>query len=75
MDAAKRRSAAPRDGQCVVPSHDDRLTPADVAWGSKPLHRVEAAWRTRTRGRRRRPVDPGAVHRRHAQVALRGWAW
>ena len=75
MDAAKRRSAAPRDGQCVVPSHDDRLTPADVAWGAKPLHRVEAAWRTRTRGRRRRPVDPGAVHRLHAQVALRGWAW
>jgi hypothetical protein len=55
----------------VVPSNDDSLTPADVALGSKQRQRLEEAWRSLKSGLRVRPVYPGAVHRIHAQVALR----
>jgi hypothetical protein len=45
LEAAKRRAAEHLDGPCVVPSTDDSLTPAAWALGSKPLQRVEEAWR------------------------------
>jgi Transposase DDE domain len=69
--ATKRRAEEPLDGQFVVQSNDDSLTPADVALGDKPLQRVEEAGRTRKSGRRLRPVSHWAVHRMHAHVALR----
>jgi hypothetical protein len=68
-DAAKRRTAEPLDGKFVVDSHDDSLSPADLALGYKQRQRVEAAWRTLNSGRRVRPVSHGAVHRIHAHVA------
>jgi hypothetical protein len=70
MDAAKRRAEAQRDGQFVVQSNDDSLTPADLALGYQQLQRVAEAWRTRNSGLRLRPVDHGAVHRMHAHVAV-----
>jgi len=70
IDAAKRRSEAQLDGKFVVHSHDDSLSPADLALGYKQLQRVEEAWRTLKSGLRVRPVYHWAVHRIHAHVAL-----
>jgi hypothetical protein len=70
IDAAKRRTAEQLDGKFVVYSHDDSLSPADLALGSKQRPRVEEAWRTLKRGLRVRPVYHWAVHRIHAHVAL-----
>jgi hypothetical protein len=75
IDAAQCRSEAQLDGTCVGQSHDDSLSPADLAWGYTPRQRVEEAWRPRTSGLRVRPVSHWAVHRLHAPVALRGLAW
>ena len=58
----------------MVPSNDDSLRPAEVAWGAPQRHRVDEAWRPRKSGRQVRPVSPWAVHRMHAQGALRGLA-
>lgn len=70
IDAAKRRAAEQLDGKCVVHSHDDSLSTADVALGYKQLQGVEEAWRRLKSGLRVRPVDHWAVHRMHAHVAL-----
>jgi transposase len=70
IDAAKRRAAEQLDGKFVVHSHDDSLTPADLALGYKQLQRVEEAWRSLKSGLRVRPVYHWAVHRIHAHVAL-----
>ena len=70
IDAAKRRAAEQLDGNFVVHSNDDSLSPADVALGYKQLQRVEEAWRTLKSGLRVRPVYHWAVHRIHAHVAL-----
>jgi Transposase DDE domain len=70
IDAAKQREEARLDGKFVVHSHDDSLTPADLALGYKQLQRVEEAWRTLKNGLRLRPVFHWAVHRIHAHVAL-----
>jgi hypothetical protein len=70
IDAAKRRAAEQLDGKFVVHSHDESLTPADVALGDKQLQRVEEAWRPLKSGLRVRPVYHWAGHRIHAQVAL-----
>jgi transposase len=70
IDAAKRRAEAQLDGKFVVHSHDDRLTPADLAVGYKQLQRVEEAWRTLKSGLRLRPVYHWAVPRIHAHVAV-----
>jgi len=68
--AAQHRSEAQLDGPLVVQSHDDSLTPADLALGYKPRQRVEEAGRPLTSGLRVRPGYHGAVHRMHAHVAL-----
>ena len=70
IEAAKHRAEERRDGICVVQSHDESLTPAELALGYKHLHRVEEAWRTLKSGRRVRPVFHWAPHRIHAHVAL-----
>jgi hypothetical protein len=69
IDAAKPREEERLDGKFVVPSHDDRLTPADLALGDTQRQRVEEAWRTLNNGLRLRPVFHWAVHRIHAHVA------
>src|SRR5262245_27026364 len=66
IDAAKPREEARLDGQFVVHSTDESLTPADLALGDTQRQRVEEAWRTRKNGRRLRPVLQWAVHRLHA---------
>ena len=70
MDAAKRRAAEQLDGKFVVHSHDDSLTPADLALGYQQLQGMEEAWRTLKSGLRLRPVYHWAVPRIHAHVAL-----
>jgi hypothetical protein len=70
MEAAKRRAEAQLDGKFVVHSHDDSLTPADLALGDKQLQRVEEAWRPLNSGLRLRPVSHWAVPRMHAHVAM-----
>jgi hypothetical protein len=70
IDAAKRQAAEQLDGQFVVHSNDDSLSPADLALGYKQLQRVEEAWRSLKSGLRIRPVYHWAVHRMHAHGAL-----
>jgi hypothetical protein len=71
IDVAKPREEARLDGKFVVPSHDDRLTPADRVLGDTQLPHVEEAWRTLNNGLRLRPVFHWAVPRLHAHVAWR----
>ena len=70
MDAATPRAEAQLDGKLVIQSHDESLTPTDLALSDKPLQRVEEAWRPLNSGLRLRPVFHWAPHRSHAHVAL-----